>query len=97
MAESWEPGEQDGRGVDSVSCRPEGEPRPLKCWYRFEKALVADAEGLNAHRRQYKTIRVGEEGQGRRRPQAVAGRKSGVEALGRPQTLLDSQGGRGVL
>jgi hypothetical protein len=88
MAESWEHGEQDGRGVDSVSCRPQGEPRPLTCWYSFDMALVADAEGFHAHRRQHESIRFGEDGQVRRRPQAVAGRKRDVEELGRPQTLL---------
>ena len=40
-------GEQDGRSVDRVSWRPQGEPRPLKCWDSFDKA-IADAEGFNA-------------------------------------------------
>jgi hypothetical protein len=47
MAEPWRHGEQDGRSVDRVSCRPQGEPRPLKCWHSFEMA-IADAEGFNA-------------------------------------------------
>ena len=88
MAESREHGEQNGRGVDSVSCRPQGEPRPLQCWDSFAMALVADAEGFNAHRRQHESIRFGEDGQVRRSPQAVACRKRDVEELGRPQTLL---------
>jgi hypothetical protein len=56
--------------------------------YSFAKALVAEAEGGNAHRRQDTTIRVGEAGKGRRSPQAVACRKRGVEARGRPQPCL---------
>jgi hypothetical protein len=88
MAESWEHGEQDGRGVDSVSWRPEGEPRPRKGWSSFAKALVADAEGFHAHRRQDKTIRVGEDGKVRRRPQAMAGRQRDVKERGRPPTFL---------
>ena len=47
-------------------------------------------------RRQHAHRREGAAVQGRRRPQAVAGRKSGVEALGKPQTLLDvANRGRG--
>jgi hypothetical protein len=88
MAESWEHGEHDGRSVDRASWRPQGEPRPLKCWYSFEKALVADAEGFNAHRRQHKSIRFGEDVKVRRSPQAVACRKRDVEELGRPHQLL---------
>jgi hypothetical protein len=88
MAEPWRHGEQDGRSVDSESWRPQGEPCPLQCWDSFAKALGADAEGLNAHRRPPKTIRVGEDGKVRRSPQAVACRKREVEELGRPQTFL---------
>ena len=88
MAEPWRHREQDGRSVDRVSWRPQGEPCPLQCWYSFEKALVADAEGFHAHRRQHKTIRLGEDGKVRRSPQAVACRKRDVEELGRPQTFL---------
>src|SRR4029450_9823545 len=88
MAESWRHGEQDGRSVDRVSCRPQGEPCPLKCWYSFERALVADAEGFNAHRRQHKTTRIGQGGQVRRSPPAVACRKRDVKELGRPHTFL---------
>jgi hypothetical protein len=51
-------------------------------------ALVADAEGFNAYRRQHESIRFGEDGKVRRSPQAVACRKRDVEELGRPQTLL---------
>ena len=91
MAEPWKYGEQDGRSVDSVSCRPQGEPCPLKCWYSFEMALVADAEGLNAHRRQYETIRMGKDRKVRRSPQAVACRKRDVEELGRPHTFLPGE------
>jgi hypothetical protein len=86
-SQGLDPGEQEGRSVDRASCRPQGEPRPLKCWDSFDMA-IADAEGFHAHRRQYKTIREGEDGKVRRSPQAVAGRKRGVEARGRPQTLL---------
>jgi hypothetical protein len=88
MAEPWRHGEQDGRSVDSVSCRPQGEPCPLKGWYRFEKALGADAEGFHAHRRLPTSIHFGKDGQVRRRPQAVAGRKRGAQELGKPQQLL---------
>jgi hypothetical protein len=51
-------------------------------------ALVADAEGFHAHRRQYETIRMGEDRKVRRSPQAVACRKRDVEELGRPHTFL---------
>jgi hypothetical protein len=88
MAEPWRHGAQDGRSVDSVSWRPQGEPCPLKCWYSFAKALGADAEGCNAHRRQHQSIRVGEDGKVRRSPQAVACRKRGAQELGKPQRLL---------
>jgi hypothetical protein len=63
------------RSVDSVSWRPQGEPCPLQCWDSVDKALVADAEGFHAPRRPHQTIRVGEAGKVRRRPQAVACRK----------------------
>jgi hypothetical protein len=91
MAESWRHSEQDGRSVDRVSCRPQGEPCPLKCWYSFEMALVADAEGFNAHRRPHKTTRIGKGGKVRRSPQAVACRKRDVEELGRPHTFLSME------
>jgi hypothetical protein len=48
---------------------------------------VADAEGFNAHRRPYKSIRVGAEAKVRRSPQAAACRKRDAEELGRPQRL----------
>ncbi len=51
-------------------------------------ALVADAEGFNAHRRPYKNIRLGQAVKVRRSPQAVACRKRDVEARGKPQQLL---------
>jgi hypothetical protein len=63
-------------------------------------ALVADAEGLNAHRRQYESIHLGEDVKVRRSPQAVACRKRDVEELGRPQRLLcvkTHEAGGGVL
>ena len=47
--------------------------------------LVADAEGFNAHRRQHKIIRFGEDVKVRRSPQAMAYRKRYVEELGRPR------------
>ena len=80
-------GEQDGRSVDRVSCRPQGEPRPLKCWYSFEKAHCG-RRGFERAQRQHAPIRYGEEGQVRRSPQAVACRKRDVKELGRPQTFL---------
>jgi hypothetical protein len=49
---------------------------------------VADAEGVNAHRRLHQSIRGGEEAKVRRSPQVVACRKRDAEALGRPQSLL---------
>ena len=94
MAESWRHGEQDGRSVDRESWRPQGEPCPLKCWYSFEMA-IADAEGFNAHRRQYKITRIGKGGKVRRSPQAVACRKRDVEELGSPQTFLGAGGIKG--
>ena len=54
-------------------------------------ALVADAEGFNAHRRQHKTTRIGKGGKVRRSPQAVACRKRDVEELGRPHTFLPKE------
>ena len=51
-------------------------------------ALVADAEGFNAHRRLHKSIHFGKDVKVRRSPQAVACRKRDVEELGRPQTFL---------
>jgi hypothetical protein len=48
--------EQDGLSVGRESCRPQGRPRSLKCWYSFEMQL-ADAEGFNARRRQHRSIR----------------------------------------
>jgi hypothetical protein len=84
---SRESGEQDGRSVDRASWRPQGEPRPLKCWYSFEKACCG-RRGFSRSRRPHAPIRHGEEGQVRRSPQAVACRKRDVEARGRPQTFL---------
>jgi hypothetical protein len=55
---------------------------------QLRKALVADAEGFHAHRRQHQTIREGAEGKVRRSPQAVACRKRGAQELGKPQRLL---------
>jgi hypothetical protein len=45
--------------------------------------LVADAEGVNAPRRRHESLRVGEDVQVRRSPQAAAGRKRDAEARGR--------------
>jgi hypothetical protein len=64
-------GEQDGLSVGRESRRPQGRTRSLKCWYSFEIA-IADAEGFNVHRRQYRSIRFGEDVEVRRSPQAVA-------------------------
>ena len=50
----------------------------------LREQLVADAEGVNAHRRPNQRLHWGEEGQVRRSPQAMAGRKRDGEALGRP-------------
>jgi hypothetical protein len=50
--------------------------------------LVADAEGINAHRRRHKSIRIGEDAKVRRSPQAAACRKRDAEELGRPHRLL---------
>ena len=44
--------------------------------------------GFERSRRPHAHRRLGKEGQVRRSPQAVAGRKRGVEARGRPQTCL---------
>ena len=44
--------------------------------------------GFERARRPHALIRIGEAGRVRRSPQAVAGRKRGVEARGRPQTFL---------
>jgi hypothetical protein len=55
---------------------------------QLRETRVADAEGLNAHRRLHKSIRVGEDAKVRRSPQAAAGRKRDAEELGRPQRLL---------
>jgi hypothetical protein len=55
---------------------------------QLRNKLVADAEGFNAHRRPYKSIRVGEDVKVRRGPQAAACRKRDAEELGRPQRLL---------
>ena len=55
---------------------------------QLRNTLVADAEGLNAHRRPHKRIRVGEDAQVRRSPQAAACRERDVDELGRPQRLL---------
>ena len=65
-----------------------GGTAPPEVLVPLRTALVADAEGLNAHRRQHKTIRAGEDGTVRRSPQAVAGRKRGAQARGKPQRLL---------
>jgi hypothetical protein len=89
--------EPDGRSVDRVSWRPQGEPCPLKGWDSCARALVADAEGLHAHRRPYKPSRLGQERQVRRSPQAGAGRQRDVQALGRPRRACArdvSKGGR---
>jgi hypothetical protein len=50
--------------------------------------FVADAEGINDHRRQHKIIRNGLEVKVRRSPQAVACRNRCVRELGRPHRLL---------
>ena len=56
--------------------------------------LVADAEGFNDHRRQYKIIRNGLDVKVRRSPQAVACRKRCTQELGRPLSLPDLHRGR---
>ena len=81
-------GEQDGLSVGRESCRPQGWSRTLKCWYSFEIA-IADAEGFNVRRRQYGSIRYGEDVEVRRSPQAVACRKRYAVELGKPQRLRD--------
>ena len=53
---------------------------------------MADAEGVHAHRRRHKSIRVGEDGKVRRSPQAAACRKRDADARGRPHRRL--RGGR---
>ena len=52
--------------------------RPLKCWDSFAKARCG-RRGSERSRRPHEPIRQGEEGEGRRSPQAVACRKRGVE------------------
>ena len=49
--------EQDGLSVGRESCRPQGRPRSLKCWYSFEMA-IADAVGFNVRRRQHRSINI---------------------------------------
>jgi hypothetical protein len=46
---------------------------------------LADAEGFNVHRRQYRSIRFGEDVEVRRSPQAVACKKRCAVELGKPQ------------
>ena len=75
--------EQDGLSVGRGSCRPQGRPRSLKCWYSFEMP-IADAEGFNVRRRQYRSIRYGEDVEVRRSHQAVACRKRCAVELGKP-------------
>ena len=60
-------------------------------------ALVADAEGFNAHRRQYETIRIGKDRKVRRSPQAVACRKRDVQELGRPRRSCERDVSKGVV
>jgi hypothetical protein len=55
---------------------------------QLRNKLVADAEGLNAHRRLHESIRLGEDVKVRRSPQAAACRKRDAEELGRPHRLL---------
>ena len=76
--------EQDGLSVGRESYRPQGRSRSLKCWYSFEM-LIVDAEGFNAHRRQYRSIRFGRDVEVHRSPQAVACRKRYTVELGKPQ------------
>ena len=64
---------------------------------QLRNKLVADAEGVNAHRRPHKSIRVGEDAKVRRSPQAAACRERDVEELGRPHQLLGDQAGGRVL
>ncbi len=56
---------------------------------QLREELVVDAEGFNVHRRQYRSIREGEDVKVHRSPQAVACRKRCVEELGKPQEFLD--------
>jgi hypothetical protein len=51
---------------------------------------IADAEGLNVHQRQHRSIRYGEDVEVRRSPQAVACRKRYVGELGKPQRLQEN-------
>ena len=46
--------------------------------------MVADAEGFNVHRRQHKSIRIGEGAKVFRSPQVAACRKRHVRELGKP-------------
>jgi hypothetical protein len=64
---------------------------------QLRNVLIADAEGLDAHRRQYENTRLqqGEGGKVRRSRQAVACRKRSVQELGKPHELLTvGRGGR---
>ena len=55
---------------------------------QLRNKVVADAEGFNAYRMQYESIRIGEDVKVRRSPQAMACRKRYVEELGKPHRLL---------
>jgi len=57
---------------------------------QLRNELVADAEGFNDHRRQYKIIHNGLDVKVRRSHQAVACRKRYVVEPGRPQKLQSS-------
>ena len=60
---------------------------PPEVLVQLRHTLVADGEGVNAHRRRHQRIRVGEEAKVRRSPQAAAGRMRDVAELGRPPRL----------
>ena len=60
---------------------------PEESWYSFEMP-IADAEGFNVRRRQYRSIRFGEDVEVRRSHQAVACMKRCTQELGRPIWLL---------
>jgi hypothetical protein len=65
-------------------------PLKLKCWYSFEITVV-DAEGFNVHRRQYRSIRFGEDVEVHRSHQAVACKKRCTVELGKPHCTPGTQ------
>jgi hypothetical protein len=84
--------ERPTRSVHRESCRPQGRPRSLKCWYRSEMSLFRSPRVVTCTEGNTRSSVNGEDVKDRRSSQAVACMKRCRQELGRPIQLLGNIG-----